>query len=290
MTGKEPARRSMASREVRSRLNRLGLKARKGLGQHFLTDRRVIGKIMRAAQIETSDTVIEVGPGLGVLTEELDRQAGQVVCVELDTELTRELDAQFAGVGRTRVVCSDILQETPKRLLPAGTTRYKLVANLPYYIASAVIRHFLEDDFPPELMVVMLQKEVAGAITASPGRMSLASIAVQIFGQPEIVAEVPATSFYPRPKVDSAVLRIRLFDRPVVPLAQQASFFSLVRAAFGSPRKQMANNLSLGLDINKQLALQKLDKAGVEPGWRPGQLSVDDWINLWQIVVEDEDR
>ena len=183
------------------------LRARKGLGQNFLVDGSILKKIAAAAELTPSDTVIEVGPGLGVLTETLVEQAGKVIAIELDNHLAEILKTHFSGSNKVTVINEDVLKINPADIL-GKQTEYKVVANLPYYITSAVIRHFLEASVKPKMMVLMVQKEVAKQITAQPGEMSLLSVSVQLYGKPTMVSKVSARCFYPAPNVDSAILKI----------------------------------------------------------------------------------
>lgn len=264
-------------------LRRLDLKARKSLGQHFLIDRDVLAKVVDAAELSSGDVVIEVGPGLGVLTEELAKKAGKVIAVELDGKLADILKQKLASAGKVDVVNGDILKLEPSALVEDKPIEYKVVANLPYYITSAVIRHFMEASLKPRLMVIMVQKEVAEAIVAEPGRMSLLSVSVQFYGKPEIVSYVPADSFYPVPKVDSAILRINVFSPQSVAVDDIDGFFGLVRAGFCAPRKQLVNTLAQGLGLSKPEALSLLDGADIIYKRRAETLSIEEWKRLWQI-------
>jgi 16S rRNA (adenine1518-N6/adenine1519-N6)-dimethyltransferase len=272
--------------EARSLLREMGTKAKKGLGQHFLVDGRVLKQVVGASRITPEDTVIEVGPGLGVLTRELVQLAGRVISVEIDETLAGRLETAFSTVHNLRIVHGDILGLAPASLLPEGVTAYKVVANLPYYITSPVIRHFLEADPHPELMVVMVQKEVAASIAAQPGKMSLLSVGVQLYGKPEIVGRVSAGSFHPAPKVDSAIVRITAYPQPVVEPGERQIFFSIVRAGFGSPRKQLINTLSHGLDMQKEPVLRALEASGIEASRRAETLSIEEWHRLYRTFQD----
>lgn len=268
-------------RQARTALREMGAKARKGLGQHFLVDARALARVIDASRITPEDTVIEVGPGLGVLTRELVRCAGRVISVEIDNTLAGRLETAFSASGNLQIVRGDILELAPANLLPEGVTAYKVVANLPYYITSPVLRHFLEADPRPELMVVMVQKEVAGSITARPGKMSLLSVGVQLYGQPEIAGRVSANSFHPVPKVDSAIVRITAYPQPLVSAGERQAFFAIVRAGFGSPRKQLINTLSHGLGMGKEPVSRVLETSGIEASRRAETLSVEEWHRLY---------
>jgi 16S rRNA (adenine1518-N6/adenine1519-N6)-dimethyltransferase len=287
---------SLLSR-TRGLLRRLDLQARKSLGQHFLIDQGVLKTIVQAAGLTPDDVVIEIGPGLGVLTTELAGQAGWVVAVELDGRLAAALKRTLASVDNVTIINGDILRvdpvallEEPRTGLPQatedGSPSYKVVANLPYYITSAVIRRFLEASARPRLMVVMVQKEVAEAIVARPGRMSLLSVSVQFYGEPAIVGYVPAGSFYPPPEVDSAILKIALHPEPVVAVGDSEGFFGLVRAGFAAPRKQIANSLAQGLGISKAEVLPILAGAAIVPRRRAETLALSEWARLWQVFSQ----
>ncbi|MBU2608288.1 MAG: ribosomal RNA small subunit methyltransferase A, partial [Chloroflexi bacterium] len=275
--------------QTRRRLRQLGLQAKKSLGQHFLVDEDILKLIVSSAELTSDDIVVEIGPGLGVLTEELAKEAGLVIAVEIDKKLTAVLKERMASYQNIVVINEDILKVTPASLLEevpaanAGTTDYKVVANLPYYITSAVLRHFLEVESKPRIMVVMVQKDVAEAIVAEPGDMSMLSISVQFYGQPKIVSYVPARSFHPAPAVDSAILRIDRYPQPPVQIAEDQGFFNLVRAGFSAPRKQIANSLAQGLKWSKDEVSSLLEKAGIVTQRRAESLALDEWARLWQV-------
>ena len=284
---RKPARTKAESllAQTKGRLRHLGLRARKGLGQHFLIDEKVLGLIISAAQLTHTDIVLEIGPGLGVLTKELARHAGRVVAIELDNKLADILRETLAYLHNVTIINEDVLKIDPKILFEGLKAKppYKVVANLPYYITSPVLRHFLETSVKPEVMVVMVQKEVAEQIVAKPGRMSLLSISVQLYGEPTIIGYVPSQSFYPSPEVDSAILRIALYPQPAVEIADKESFFALVRAGFSASRKQMANSLAQGLRWPKSEVLSLLEKANIAPQRRAETLTLEEWAELWRI-------
>lgn len=260
------------------------LRARKGLAQHFLVDGGVVRKILTAAEITPSDTVIEVGPGLGVLTQELIKSAGRVIAVELDTRLAEIIKEKLTSGANLTVVHENILKTDPAELLASDEVKgYKVVANLPYYITSAVIRHFLEASLKPDIMVLMVQREVAKQITARPGEMSLLSVSVQLYGEPKLVARVPARSFYPAPRVDSAILKINVYPAEQVAVEDITGFFDLVRAGFSANRKQIVNSLAKSLDIPKPGVLSLLEKAGIDPRRRAETLTIDEWRQLFRV-------
>jgi len=277
-------------------LRRFNLQARKGLGQHFLIDEEVLELIVSTARLTPTDGVVEVGPGLGVLTQELAGQAGCVIAVELDDKMAAILKETLTAFDNVTIINQDVLRIDPAALLqeqriklPSAVVspfRYKVVANLPYYITAPVLRRFLEASVKPETMVVMVQKEVAETIAAKPGQMSLLSVSVQFYGVPTIISQVPAGSFYPVPEVDSAILKIDVYPEPPVPVTDEASFFRVVRAGFSAPRKQIANSLAQGLELPKAEILSLLEKAGIVSQRRAGTLTLDEWARLWQVVTQ----
>jgi 16S rRNA (adenine1518-N6/adenine1519-N6)-dimethyltransferase len=282
--------------ETKRLLRRYGLRAKKGLGQHFLTDEGVLKAIIQAAELAPDDIVIEVGPGLGVLTRELAGRAAWLFTVELDSNLASVLERGLASRSNVSVINGNILEIAPASLLgevPVGLTEgssgYKVVANLPYYITSPVLRHFLTAHIKPRVMVVMVQKEVAEAITAGPGRLSLLSLSVQLYGRPEIVSHVPARCFYPAPEVASAILKITVHPKPAVEISDEDSFFSLVRAGFSAARKQLANSLAQGLRLPKAEVLPRLQQAGIAPQRRAETLTLEEWAGLWRVFQKPEE-
>ena len=286
--------------QTKQLLHRFGLRARKGLGQHFLIDEEVLKLIVSTAELAPADVVLEIGPGLGVLTRELAREAGWVITIELDSKLATILRQTLASFNNVAVINEDILHIEPEAVLreqkvgfpPTITSpsSYKVVANLPYYITSPALRHFLEASVKPQIMVVMVQKEVAEAIAAEPGGMSVLSISVQFYGKPRVVSYVPAQCFYPAPEVDSAILRIDLYPEPAVAIADEKSFFELVRAGFTASRKQMCNSLAQGLGVSKADVLSLLERADIVPQRRAETLTLDEWAKLWQVFTQGSKR
>ena len=271
--------------ETKQLLRRFDLRARKRLGQRFLIDGDVLQRILSAAELTADDIVLEVGPGLGILTRELAQRAQRVIAIELDDKLANFLKQELVSFPNVMIINEDILKIEPATLL-ARPERYKVVANLPYYITSPVLRHFLEATLKPDLMVVMVQKEVAEAIVAGPGKRSLLSISVQFYGRPTIIGKVPANSFYPAPEVDSAILRIDLYPKPAVAVDDTEGFFGTVRAGFASPRKQLANSLAQGLGWPKADVLSVLAEASIAPQRRAETLTLEEWAQLRQAYVQ----
>ena len=254
---------------------------RKSLGQHFLIDRRVLSRIVAAADLSADDTVVEVGPGRGLLTDELAARAGRVAAVELDGELAEALEVRYQDLSHVSVVSADARDVDIDSIVGPGV-RYKLVANLPYYAASAIVRRFLESDRSPDLTVIMVQREVAERMTAAPGQMSLLSVGVQLYGEPRVVCHVPPTAFRPRPKVSSTVVRIDVRPRPALELRSEADFFEVVRGGFSAPRKQLRNTLKQGLNFETGQVVEILSAAGIDPTRRPRTLSLEEWGRVYE--------
>jgi 16S rRNA (adenine1518-N6/adenine1519-N6)-dimethyltransferase len=267
---------------LRALLQQHGMRPLKSFGQHFLVDRGVLARIVAAAELEPTDLVLEVGAGTGVLTRELARRAGRVVAVELERSMLRLLAETTAPFGNIEVVAQNLLTVDPGALF--GQQPYKLVANLPYYITAPTFRHFLESELPPQLIVVMIQYEVAQRIVAAPGDLSLLGVSVQFFGRPQLIARVPARAFYPPPRVDSAIVRIRVQPRAALTPAERAVFFRLVQAGFAERRKQLHNTLARGLGLSAETVDAWLRKAGIAPQRRAETLSLDEWLQLWRSL------
>lgn len=268
---------------VRAALNALNLRPSRERGQNFLIDAQVLQQIVAAAALTPEDVVIEVGPGLGALTYELVRHAGKVVAVELDRRLAARLRDEFRTAANLEVVQADVLRVDPATLV--GSAPYKVVANLPYQITSAVLRHFLEATPAPQLMAVMVQREVAERIVAQPPDMSVLAHAVQFYAEPSIVAHVPAEAFLPAPKVASAVLRLVRRPQPAVAVDDVDAFFRTIKAGFLQARKKLANALpgglaGLGLHVDKQAVIRALVAAGVDPNRRAETLTLHEWARV----------
>jgi 16S rRNA (adenine1518-N6/adenine1519-N6)-dimethyltransferase len=271
--------------QTKRELQRLNLHARKGLGQHFLVDEQVLRDLISAVALTPGDTVIEVGPGLGILTRELAKGADRVIAVEVDTRMAAALQEALLPWPNVTIINADILESDPASLIGIET-RYKVVGTLPYYIATAVLRHFLEAKIKPISIIVTVQKEVAQAIAAPPGKMSLLSVSVQLYGKPTIVDYISPQSFYPPPKVDSAIVHVDLYERPLVAIADEAVFFSIVRGGFSAPRKQLRNSLALGLEMSTGEATALLEEAGIGPKRRAETLNLEEWAMVYRVFVE----
>src|SRR5579863_5874002 len=213
-------------RELRNFLYAHAMRPNKSFAQNFLVDRAILQKIVAAAEISASDQVLELGAGTGVLTRELAKQAGRVVAVELERDMLSLLAETTGMFHNVELLARNLLFLDPTDIF--GDAPYKLVANLPYYITAPTFRHFLESANPPQVLVVMVQKEVAQRIVAAPGDLSLLAVSIQFYGQPRIIEPVPAISFYPPPKVDSAILRIDINPQVALTQSERDSFFRVV--------------------------------------------------------------
>ena len=255
------------------------LRPRRSLSQNFLTDPEALDAIVEAAELRPGDRVIEIGPGLGVLTRRLLAAEASVLAVELDARLAEFLRRELYGIDRFELVEADALTIHPRECFPGES--FKLVANIPYHITSPLLHTFLEGDRPPELTVLLVQLEVAERVAAPPGRMSYLSVFVQNVTEPEIVTRVPASAFEPAPTVDSAVLRLRRRATPVVPVGDgREPFYRVVQAGFRQRRKQVHNGLSRELPVEREAVETALTACEVTPDRRPQTLSVDEWACL----------
>jgi 16S rRNA (adenine1518-N6/adenine1519-N6)-dimethyltransferase len=270
------------SSDTRNQLYRSGLKARKRLGQHFLTDQTVLHTIIESAELSPDDTVIEVGPGLGIVTEELAKHAGHVIAVELDINLANRLRQKLTSYHNITIMNTDILKTSVTDLI-SDRRGYKVVANIPYYITSPILHYFISAVVKPSLMVIMVQKEVGEAIAALPGKLSVLAISMQMLTHPEIITEVPATCFYPAPKVESVVVRFKFLSQPKVNIGDTEKFLDFVGSGFASPRKLIANSLAQGLYIKPADAAGMLQKAGIDLQKRPEALTIKEWEQLYKI-------
>jgi 16S rRNA (adenine1518-N6/adenine1519-N6)-dimethyltransferase len=263
------------------------------MGQNFLLDGDILNTIVAEASLTASDTVLEVGPGLGVLTWELLLRAGKVICVELDRRLADRLAAEFRDRPHFHLVQGDILKFAPADLLSrAGAVPpYKLVANIPYAITAPLLRHFLEATVPPDRSVLLVQWEVAQRICAGPGDYSVLAHAVQLYAEPTIIARVPASSFFPEPAVDSAILRLDRRVQLAVAEADVNDLFRLIKAGFLHARKQLGNALAgglaaFGVHVPRERVLQALQKAGIDPQRRAETVTLAEWATLLACLPE----
>ncbi len=262
-------------------LDSYGISPKKSLGQNFLHDPNALDKIIRAAELSPEETVLEIGPGTGALTDWLASVARRVIAVELDDRLIPLLQYRFSDYPNVTLVHANIL-EVNLGLHIRPDEPYCVVANLPYYITSAILRYLFEQPHKARRLVVMVQNEVADRLVAPPGDLSLLGVSVQYYGRPRIITRLSPAIFWPRPDVTSALVRIDTYgdgERPVQ-VADEAAFFRVVRAGFSQKRKQLANALAAGLGIDKETAAALLTAAGIAPTRRAETLTLAEWAAL----------
>ncbi len=264
---------------VKRLLRKFGIKPHKGLGQNFLVSEGLLRRIITAADIGPEDVVLEIGAGLGSMTQALAQRAARVIALEVDERFIPLLHESMSSYPHVEVVPGDILAIDPADLV---SSPYKVVANLPYYITSAILRHVLEARRKPSLMVVTVQREVADRIVAGPGAMSLLAVSVQFYGQPRIVAKAPPGAFYPSPRVTSAVVRIDVYEHPPTMVEDTDAFFKVVRAGFAQRRKQLRNSLTHGLNLPTDKVVKALHRCGLDERQRAQELAVEQWALLYK--------
>jgi 16S rRNA (adenine1518-N6/adenine1519-N6)-dimethyltransferase len=272
----------------------MNIVAKKSLGQNFLKDESVLSRIIESANLKKDDVVLEIGPGEGALTEKLAEVAGKVVAVELDDRLIQPLHTRFVGNDNVEIIHDDILKlnlpelvektflQKPNEANAANEAKnYKVVANIPYYITAPIIRLLLETKYPPKEIYLMVQKEVAERITAKKGAMSILAVSVQYYGQAHFLFTVFKESFDPKPKVDSAILKITRYKIQDTNSKEDIkNFFRVVKAGFSAKRKTLINNLSNSLGLDKKEVEDKLQAIGFSPNTRAQELGVEDWEKL----------
>lgn len=270
----------MKTLDIRSLMHDHGIKPKKSLGQNFLVEATGLRKVIDAAAVQPEDQILEIGPGLGSLTVLLAQSAHSVVAVEIDKDLITALREAVKPYPNVKLIHGDILKQKPEDLgLEKG---YLVVANIPYYISSAILRHLLTAAQKPARMVLTVQKEVAERVCARDGKHSLLSLSVHVFGKPRIAANISAGSFFPAPEVDSAVLVIELLPQPLIPEESLDLFFTLAKASFRQKRKTLRNALTGGLGLSSTQVEALLETAGLDPMLRAEALSLADWAALVQ--------
>jgi len=278
---------------IRKLFKECRLRPSKRFGQNFLIDKGVLRKIIEAANLQPEDIVLEIGPGLGALTIELAKKvhpvkslrskfngAGKVIAIEKDPKMVNLLKETLKDFKNVEIIQRDILTISDSRFQILNSD--KVVANLPYYVVSPVIRKFLESESPPKEMILMVQKEVAQRICGEPPDMSLLAVSVQFYAEPEIISYVPKTSFWPQPKVDGAIIKLKVKSENLK--VNRNLFFKIVKAGFSQPRKQLINNLSKKLMIDKMKVGSWLLKNNIQPQQRAETLNVDGWIKLTKTI------
>ncbi len=262
-----------------------GIALDKRLGQNFLVEESYIEKIIKTATIKDNETILEIGAGIGNLTSKIAEFASRVVSVEIDQRLIPVFQQVTSEFPNVEIIQGDILALDLGKLISG---EYKVIANIPYYISTAVTRFLTESNNPPGNMILTLQKEVAERMCQNPGNFSLLALSVQIFGEPKIALYIPAGAFYPKPEVDSAVIRIDRHLNPVVPDNILPLLFRLARAGFSQKRKTLRNSLAGGMHWSTDLTQGLLIKAGIEPIRRAEELGIDEWVRLSMVVTESE--
>jgi len=264
-------------------LRKYQIRPKKSLGQNFLADPNGLMKVIEAAELSPSDTVLEIGAGLGSLTILLAQKSKSVTAIELDSTLIPALKVGLADFENVNIIEGDVLRLSPDTLMDQAG--YLVVANIPYYITSAIIRHLLAASTKPNRLILTIQKEVAERIVAKDGKHSLLSLSVHMFGKPEFAGIIPAGCFFPAPEVDSAVMRIRLYPEPLIKLDSMDDFFKLAHAGFSQKRKTLRNSLSAGLQISPQAGEVLLEKAGLSPQRRAETLTIKEWQRLTETFI-----
>ncbi len=272
-------------------INKHKFKFSKSLGQNFLIDGNIIDSICTKAEIKTEDEVLEVGPGIGTLTQELCKRAGKVIAIELDKGLLPILDETLAEYKNVEIVQGDVLKIDLHSLFKDKFSqgRIKVVANLPYYITTPIVMKFLEERLNIDKIVVMVQKEVAQRMTASPGNKDYGalSVAVQYYSQADIILDVPSSVFMPRPNVDSAVIMLNVYDKPRIEVKNEKLLFSIVKAAFGKRRKTLLNALSSSnLNMTKDSLKKALNMCNIDPVRRGETLTIKEFVALSDYIHE----
>ncbi len=263
----------MTKTEIKELLEKYRIKPNKRMGQSFLIDKNILDKIIETAHISKDNIILEIGSGLGNLTKRLAQKAKKVIAIEKDKKLIEPLKNTLREYDNVEIIQGDILKNELK--LPLN---YKIIANIPYYLTSSLIRKFLESENQPQEMTLLIQKEVAQRMTTKPPRMNLLSISVQFYAQPEITFHVSKNCFWPKPKVDSALIKMSEIKKPKGVDIER--FFQLVKVGFSSPRKQLVNNLSSKLGLDRGGIKKTLIDIGLDEKIRAEGLRIEDWVKL----------
>lgn len=265
---------SLLSRKtIKELLKSRGLKPSKRFGQNFLIDEKAAKEVVTAAELTKKDTVLEIGPGIGALTEKLAQKADRVIAIEKDREMISILKSSLRNIKNVELIQADALRTSLPFL-----SDYKVIGNLPFYITAPIIRRFLEEErIRPRSMVFIIQKEVAQRICAKPPRMTLLSTAVQFYAEPKLVYHISPKSFWPEPEVSASIIKI-IPKEPAI--GDKEKFFRIVKAGFRQPRKQLINNLSEGLNMPRERTESWLKKNDIQPTQRAETLDIEDWVRL----------
>jgi 16S rRNA (adenine1518-N6/adenine1519-N6)-dimethyltransferase len=249
----------------------------KHLGQNFLISQKILNQILDAAELSSQDEIIEIGAGLGILTQELAIHVKKIHALEFDTRIFPLLQKNLSEHKNIKLHNIDV-----RKFIPSSH-KYKLIANIPYYLTSPILRKFfVETKFRPNLTVLLIQKEVAEKICAK--KFSVLSLEVRVFGEPEIIAQVSAENFLPQPKVQSAILKIKLHQKPAIPETDIANFFQIIHAGFRAPRKKIISSLAAGLTQPKKNIQKILTTAKIDPNLRPADLTISNWQKILKII------
>lgn len=275
-----------SKRAVKQLLAQYQIKPLKRLGQNFLINKKALNDFINACDLKKNDIVLEIGPGLGTITQEIAKKVKRVIAIEKDRKMCEIMKQTLGGFENIEIINQDVSEElSSSKELSSFSGKIKVVGNLPFYITAPVIRKFLEANppasGPPKEMIFMIQKEVGQRICAQPPNMSVLAVSVQFYAKPKIVSYLPKNSFWPQPKVDSAIIKIIPKKQTVI---NAKLFFEVVKAGFAHPRKQLRNNFSKRLKMNKEKTEQWLLKNSIQPNQRAETLKVQDWINLTKTI------
>lgn len=271
----------MTIETLKNLLAHYGLNPNKTYGQHFLMDETVLEDMIDAAGVTDGEQVIEIGPGIGNLTERLLERGAKVFAIEKDEQFLPVLKKLQKRHLKLEYQMADALKFNFKE---KNLDEYKVVANIPYYITGKIVQLFLQQEVRPISMTLLMQKEVAQNLTAKPGQLNLLAISAQIFGEARLIMNVPAHKFYPAPKVDSAVVHLQLFAKPKYDIQDHKKFFRVLRACFAGKRKQIHNTLTNNLSLSKVVVQNVLSSSGIDAAARPQQLTIEQWIKLVQAI------
>ncbi len=263
---------------VKQVLDKYQVRPLKRLGQNFLVNKKALNDFINACDLRKSDVVLEIGPGLGTITQEIAKKVKTVIAIEKDKKMCEIMKETLSDLNNIEIINQDVLKIFNSQF---SISNYKVVGNLPFYITAPVIRKFLETKNQPKEMIFMIQKEVGQRICAKPPKMSLLAVSVQFYAKPKIVSYLPKNSFWPQPKVNSTIIKIIPQKQTIV---NAKLFFEVVKAGFAHPRKQLRNNLSKRLKMNKEKTEQWLLRNNIQPNQRAETLKVQDWINLTKTI------
>ena len=269
---------------IKNLLQKYNIRPSKRLGQNFLINQKALQKIVQAANLSKKDVVLEIGSGLGTLTQELAKRAKKVITVEKDKKMVGALKEILKDYKNVEIIHGDILKQFSIFNFQFSKD-YKVVANIPYYLTSPLIRLLLESKNPPQEITLLVQKEVAQRICSLPPRTNLLAVSVQFYSQPKIISYISKSSFWPQPKVDSAIIKISQINSQIKDECSRINFFKIVKAGFSSPRKQLANNLSRKLHLPREEIKKALTECPLDTQVRAENLSVENWKEITQLLT-----